>query len=241
MISYILLSYCIHWSQVNEDMVLIVEISKGVLGIERHQILSDVNLEIYQGEFCYLTGRSGTGKSTLLKTLYAAHPLIGGSAEVAGFSLSALTKDSIPDLRRKIGMVFQDFKLFPNWTVKRNLSYVLEATGWTDREQAYHRVEEVLNEVGLLSKIDEPAYALSGGEQQRLCVARATLNKPALIIADEPTGNLDAQTSDEIFELFKHINLQLGTAIIFATHDQRLKNQYPARTLVCVDGTLREE
>ena len=219
---------------------MVVNLQQCVIGNEGKEVMQDVNLQVMQGEFCYLTGRSGTGKSTLLKTLYGEYPLVSGFADVAGFDLSKLSKEEVPDLRRKIGMVFQDFRLFPSWTVKRNLTFILEATDWKDKTKALNRVDEVLSSVGLTSMIDRKAFSLSGGEQQRLCIARAILNTPELIIADEPTGNLDPQSSDEVFQLFQQINQEFGTATIFATHDSRLINDYPARVMNCVEGGLIE-
>lgn len=204
-------------------------------------VLEDVDLQLSNAEFCYLVGRSGTGKSTLLKTLYGEYPLLNGQAQVVDFNLAQLDKNQVPDLRRQIGMVFQDFRLFPQWTVGRNLSFILKATDWTDADKAMARVEEVLNEVHLLDAIDRDAYTLSGGEQQRLCIARAILNTPKLIIADEPTGNLDPQSSDEVFNLFREINETYGTATIFATHDTRLIDRFPARVLLCENQTLTEQ
>ena len=219
---------------------MVVNLQQCVIGNEGKEVMHEVNLQVMQGEFCYLTGRSGTGKSTLLKTLYGEHPLVSGHADVAGFDLSKLSKEKTPDLRRKIGMVFQDFRLFPSWTVKRNLTFILEATDWKDKTKALKRVDEVLASVGLTDMIDRKAFSLSGGEQQRLCIARAILNTPELIIADEPTGNLDPQSSDDVFKLFQQINQEFGTATIFATHDSRLINDYPARVIDCVDGALVE-
>lgn len=220
---------------------MVVNLQQCIIGNEGKEVMHDVNLQVMQGEFCYLTGRSGTGKSTLLKTLYGEFPLVSGFAEVAGFDLAKLSKGLVPDLRRKIGMVFQDFRLFPSWTVKRNLTFILEATDWKDKTKAFKRVDEVLASVGLTEMIDRRAFSLSGGEQQRLCIARAILNTPELIIADEPTGNLDPQSSDEVFQLFQQINQEFGTATIFATHDSRLINDYPARVIDCVDGGLVEK
>ncbi len=220
---------------------MLVNLQQCVIGNEGKEVMRDVNLEVIQGEFCYLTGRSGTGKSTLLKTLYGEYPLVSGNANVVGFDLSKLPKDQVPDLRRKIGMVFQDFRLFPNWTVKRNLTFILEATDWKDKDKALNRVDEVLSAVGLSEMIDRRAFSLSGGEQQRLCIARAILNTPELIIADEPTGNLDPQSSDEVFELFQQINQEFGTATIFATHDSRLIDDFPARVMDCENGTVLEK
>ncbi len=219
---------------------MVVNLQQCVIGNEGKEVMHDVNLQVMQGEFCYVTGRSGTGKSTLLKTLYGEYSLLSGFADVLGFDLSKISKIEIPDLRRKIGMVFQDFSLFPSWSVKRNLTFILEATDWKDKTKVLSRVDDVLASVGLTDMIDRKVFSLSGGEQQRLCIARAILNTPELIIADEPTGNLDPQSSDEVFQLFQQINQDFGTATIFATHNSRLINDYPARVIDCVDGLLVE-
>lgn len=219
---------------------MVVNLQQCQIGNEGKVVMQDVNLQVMPGEFCYLTGKSGAGKSTLLKTLYGEYPLVSGYADVVGFDLTQLPVEEIPDLRRKIGMVFQDFRLFPSWTVKRNLTFILEATDWTDKTIALKRVNEVLHSVGLIGLNDRKAFSLSGGEQQRLCIARAILNTPELIIADEPTGNLDPQSSDDVFQLFQQINQDFGTATIFATHDSRLINDYPARIIDCDEGTLIE-
>ena len=219
---------------------MVVNLQQCVIGNEGKEVMHDVNLQVMQGEFCYVTGRSGAGKSTLLKTLYGQYSLLSGYAELLGFDLSKISKEEIPDLRRKIGMVFQDFSLFPSWTVKRNLTFILEATDWKDKTKVLSRVDDVLASVGLTDMIDRKVFSLSGGEQQRLCIARAILNTPELIIADEPTGNLDPQSSDEVFQLFQQINQDFGTATIFATHDSRLINDYPARVIDCVEGVSVE-
>ena len=219
---------------------MVVNLQQCVIGNEGKEVMHDVNLQVMQGEFCYVTGRSGTGKSTLLKTLYGEYSLLSGFADVLGFDLSKISKIEIPDLRRKIGMVFQDFSLFPSWSVKRNLTFILEATDWKDKTKVLSRVDDVLASVGLTDMIDRKVFSLSGGEQQRLCIARAILNTPELIIAYEPTGNLDPQSSDEVFQLFQQINQDFGTATIFATHNSRLINDYPARVIDCVDGLLVE-
>ncbi len=219
---------------------MVVNLQQCVIGNEGKEVMQDVNLQVMQGEFCYVTGRSGTGKSTLLKTLYGEYSLLSGYAEVLGFDLYKISEIEIPDLRRKIGMVFQDFSLFPSWSVKRNLTFILEATDWKDKTKVLSRVDDVLASVGLTDMIDRKVFSLSGGEQQRLCIARAILNTPELIIADEPTGNLDPQSSDEVFQLFQQINQDFGTATIFATHNSRLINDYPARVIDCVDGLLVE-
>jgi len=219
---------------------MVVNLQQCVIGNEGKEVMQDVNLQVMQGEFCYVTVRSGTGKSTLLKTLYGEYSLLSGFADVLGFDLSKISKIEIPDLRRKIGMVFQDFSLFPSWSVKRNLTFILEATDWKDKTKVLSRVDDVLASVGLTDMIDRKVFSLSGGEQQRLCIARAILNTPELIIADEPTGNLDPQSSDEVFQLFQQINQDFGTATIFATHNSRLINDYPARVIDCVDGLLVE-
>lgn len=219
----------------------VVEVTNGIFGTEDIDLLHDVNFSIMNAEFCYLTGKSGSGKTTLLKTLYGEYSLKAGNAHVTGVDLTRLKRSEVPDLRRRIGMVFQDFRLFYHWTVQKNLSFVLRATGWDEKDKAMQRIEEVLLDVQLHDKLDRLAYTLSGGEQQRLCIARALLNTPQLIIADEPTGHLDPTTSDEVFDLIKEVNETHGTATIFATHDTRLMERWPARHLQCEEQTIIEQ
>ena len=203
-------------------------------------ILNKVNFALAQAESCYIIGKSGSGKTSFLKTIYGNLPLKSGKAMVAGFELSNIGKKQVPALRRKIGMVFQDFILFDNWTVGRNLLYILEATGWKDRNQMVARVMEVLGMVGLHGYEKKPIHHLSGGEQQRVVIARALLNNPPVIIADEPTGNLDPDTSDEILYLLNRLSREFGTSIIIATHDYRLINKFPARVYKCGEGKFEE-
>lgn len=198
------------------------------------KVLHGVNLRISEGEFVYLIGKTGSGKSSLLKTLYAALPLTIGQGVVAGENLSTLNRHTIPGLRRKLGIVFQDFNLLTDRTVGANLGFVLSATGWKSTDQQA-RVDKVLEEVGLSGKADKMPFQLSGGEQQRVAIARALLNDPALILADEPTGNLDPETSDEIMLLLRRLAKQRNTAVLFATHDYRILEQFPARIVRCVN------
>lgn len=197
-------------------------------------ILSDVNVEVNKGEFVYLIGKTGTGKSSFMKTLYGDLPLKEGEGEIVDFDLRKLQDREIPFLRRKLGVVFQDFKLLNDRTVKDNLLFVLKATGWKDKIAMDSKVDGVLDKVDMKSKSFKYPYQLSGGEQQRVAIARALLNDPELILADEPTGNLDPQTSVEVMELLKAINA-LGNTILMATHDYALLLKYPSKTLKC-DG-----
>ncbi len=194
-------------------------------------ILSDVNITVSRSEFVYLVGKTGTGKSSLLKTLYGELPLKNGTANVAGFDLKDLTWKTVPFLRRNIGIVFQDFQLLTDRNVHDNLKFVLSATGWNDEKAIEDKIEEVLGKVGLKSKGFKYPYELSGGEQQRIDIARALLNSPKLILADEPTGNLDPETTEEIMNLLFQIGKDLGTAIVMATHDYIVINKYPARMI----------
>jgi cell division transport system ATP-binding protein len=202
-------------------------------------ILSDVNFSINKGEFVFLIGRTGSGKSSLLKTLYADLWLQQGTAQVAGFPIEGLKPSERPFLRRKIGVVFQDFQLFMDRNVNDNLLWVLEATGWTDSSKIKARIAEVLMQVGLASSKDKMPHQLSGGEQQRVVIARALLNEPKILFADEPTGNLDPEVSAQILKLFLDIN-KAGTAILMATHDFDMIRKFPARILNCENGKVIE-
>lgn len=204
-------------------------------------ILQNVHLKITKGEFTYLIGKTGSGKSSLLKTLYAALPLKEGRGEVSGFDLTKLNRHSIPLLRRKLGIVFQDFNLLTDRTVEKNLRFVLEATGWKEESQMKARMVEVLEQVALGDKLYKMPHELSGGEQQRVVIARALLNQPELIIADEPTGNLDPETSDDILLLMRQLAQKHDTAVLFATHDYRILEHFPARIIRCLNGKVLEE
>lgn len=202
-------------------------------------ILSDINLTIKAGEFVYVTGKVGTGKSSLIKTLNAELPLQKGIGEVAGFNLQNIKHKAISQLRRKLGVVFQDFRLLPDRNVFDNLEFVLKATGWRNRLEITERIGQVLKRVGMFDAKRKMPYQLSGGEQQRVVIARAILNDPLIILADEPTGNLDPETSTEIMELFLELNRE-GKTIIISTHDFAVIASKPARTLVCAGGMISD-
>jgi cell division transport system ATP-binding protein len=202
-------------------------------------ILSDVNLEVKQGEFIYVIGKTGSGKSSLLKTLYADLELKEGAGHIVDFDLATLKEDDIPFLRRKIGIVFQDFKLLPDRTVKDNMIFVLKATGWTDNTEMLQKIDEVLDKVGMKDFANKMPHQLSGGEQQRVAIARALLNDPELILADEPTGNLDPQTSAEVLEVLRKIN-ENGKTVLMSTHDYALLVKFPFKTLKCEDAKIFE-
>ncbi|MFN5188752.1 MAG: cell division ATP-binding protein FtsE [Chitinophagia bacterium] len=204
-------------------------------------ILQDVNLNVQKGEFVYLVGKTGTGKSSLLKTLYGELTLTEGVGYVVGFNLKEMDWKKLPFLRRNLGVVFQDFQLLSDRNVNENLSFVLKATGWQDEQLIQQKIDDVLNKVGLQNKGFKMTYEMSGGEQQRVDIARAMLNSPKLILADEPTGSLDPETSDEIMHLLFQIAKEDGTAIIMATHDYMVVNKFPARTLTTEGGRLVEK
>jgi cell division transport system ATP-binding protein len=203
------------------------------------KIISDINLNVNHGEFIYIIGKTGSGKSSFMKTLYADITLTDGEATIVDYDLNGLIDKDIPYLRRKIGMVFQDFKLLPDRTVANNLLFVLKATGWIDQQEMDNKVVEVLQKVGMESMANKMPHQLSGGEQQCVAIARALLNDPELILADEPTGNLDPQTSGEILEVLKKVNA-LGKTILMATHDYALLLKYPSKTLKCEDSSIFE-
>lgn len=206
---------------------------------DKNPVLHDVSFEIEKGEFVFLVGRTGSGKSSLLKTLYADLPLRMGEIQVAGFNIGGIKSSQVPMLRRKLGIIFQDFQLFQDRSIYDNLLFVMKATGWTDKSKMRTRLTEVLMQVGLGSVEKKFPHQLSGGEQQRVVIARALINEPQILMADEPTGNLDPHVSDEILKLFQQIN-KSGTAVLMATHDHRLIKKFPARVLKCDDGKIRD-
>lgn len=217
----------------------IVELIDAEIYQRENLILSDVNLEVNKGEFIYVIGKVGTGKSSLIKTLNGEIPLLFGNGTVVGFQLNGMKQRDIADLRRKLGVVFQDFRLLIDRNVHDNLEFVLKATGWKDKIEIEARIAEVLDKVGALDKIKQMPHQLSGGEQQRVVIARAILNNPELILADEPTGNLDPETSEEILDLFNTINQQ-GKTVIIVTHNYAAIAKKPARTLVCANGVISD-
>lgn len=217
----------------------IVTVQEASIFQDNDTVLSNVNFTINKGEFVYLIGRTGSGKSSLLKTLYADIPLRLGDMKVAGHDIKNIKPKEIPHLRRKLGIIFQDFELFQDRTVSENLEFVLRATGWKDRSKIKKRAAEVLMQVGLGSISSKMPFQLSGGEQQRVVIARALLNEPSILLADEPTGNLDPEVSMGIFDLFKQIN-KSGTAILMATHDFKLIESHAFRTLTCENGKVSD-
>lgn len=216
----------------------IIEISNANIHQGDNLVLQNVNLRINKGEFVYLVGKTGTGKSSLLKTMYGELPLKDGEGVVVGYDLKKLTWKTVPYLRRSIGVVFQDFQLLTDRNVNENLKFVLRATGWKDEKLMNEKIADVLDKVGLKSKGFKMPFEMSGGEQQRVDIARALLNSPKLILADEPTGNLDPETSDEIMQLLFHISRDYGTAIVMATHDYIVINKFPARMVRTEKGQI---
>ena len=206
---------------------------------ENKVVLSQINLEVKEGEFLYIIGKTGTGKSSFMKTLYGDLQLTTGTGSIVGYDLANLKEDDIPFLRRKIGVVFQDFQLLPDRSVNENMLFVLKATGWTDKTEMQNKIDDVLQRVGMVGLTNKMPHQLSGGEQQRVAIARALLNDPELILADEPTGNLDPQTSVEVLSVLKKIN-ENGKTVIMATHDYALLMKFPSKTLKCEDNTIFE-
>ncbi len=202
-----------------------------------NMVLNNISINVEPGEFIYLIGRTGSGKSSLLKTLYGELPLTEGEGEIAGFDLRKLKRSKTPYLRRKLGIIFQDFQLLPDRNVFKNLEFVMKATGWKNKKDIKNRANEVLNMVGLASKDFKKPFELSGGEQQRLVIARALINHPDVILADEPTGNLDPEVADGIYKLMKSIT-ETGTAVIMATHDYRMLEKHPSRIFKIEQNTL---
>ena len=198
-------------------------------------VIYGMDMEIEKGDFVYIVGKVGTGKTSIIRTMIAEHRPGKGTATVCGYDLSTIRPKEVPFLRRRLGVVFQDFQLLTDRTVEDNLSFVLKATGWKDRAAADRRIREVLEAVGMETKAHKMPHQLSGGEQQRIAIARALLNKPEVIIADEPTGNLDGETADGIMQLLSRINREEGTAIVMVTHNRDIVEQYPGRVFLCKD------
>ncbi|WP_295768517.1 ATP-binding cassette domain-containing protein [uncultured Mucilaginibacter sp.] len=207
---------------------------------QKHLVLSDVNLHIDKGDFVWLIGLTGSGKSSLLKVIYGDLNITNGEGHAGGYDLRKLASRDVPYLRRKLGIVFQDFQLLTDRTIEQNLQFVMKATGWKDKNLIAERIRDVLEKVGLRSKIKKMPHELSGGEQQRVVIARALLNDPEIILADEPTGNLDPDTSEEIVMLLKQISLS-GTAVVCATHDYHIIRQFPSRIVKCESGKVLQD
>ncbi|MFA5620347.1 MAG: ATP-binding cassette domain-containing protein [Weeksellaceae bacterium] len=218
----------------------VVKLERAFIYQRNYLVLSNVDVELKEGEFSYLIGKTGSGKSSLLKVLYGALPLNEGYGHVTGMELNGMRTSQIPKLRRHLGIVFQDFQLLLDRNVEKNLSFVLHATGWNNKNLIKDRIDEVLESVGMISKKKMMPFRLSGGEQQRISIARALLNNPKLILADEPTGNLDPETSAEIMNLILRLSEDQNMAVLMATHDYNIIRKFPARTLRCEDGKVVE-
>ena len=220
-------------------MQKVLELINADIFVEKEKkVLSEINFSIGKGEFAYLIGRTGSGKSSLLKTLYADLPLYNGKIDIAGYSLNQITDKQVPFLRRKLGIIFQDFQLFFDRSIEENLFFVMQATGWKDKSQMKHKLAEVLMNVGLSGSGKKFPHQMSGGEQQRIVIARALLNSPEILLADEPTGNLDPKVAEEILQLFLEINKKNEMAVLMATHNFNFLERYPARMLKCEQGIV---
>jgi cell division transport system ATP-binding protein len=215
----------------------LIELSKASIYQKTNLVLADVNMKIQKGEFVYLIGKTGSGKSSLLRSLYADITLAEGDGKIAGFDLRKIKQKEIPYLRRKLGIIFQDFQLLTDRSVNDNLLFVLKATGWKNKNEMQMRIKDVLAKVGLNTKDFKYPHELSGGEQQRVAIARALLNNPDVILADEPTGNLDPETSEGIMNLLFDIS-KSGTAVVMASHDYALFSKFPSRTIKCENGRI---
>ena len=204
-------------------------------------VIYDFSMDVYPGDFVYIVGKVGTGKTSIIRTIIAENPLYKGEGEACGYKLNNIKDKEIPYLRRKMGVVFQDFQLLMDRSVEENLLFVLRATGWSDEEQMKKRIKAVLDAVGMDLKAHKMPHQLSGGEQQRIAIARSLLNEPQVIIADEPTGNLDNETADGIMKLLTGINKEKGTAVVMVTHNRQIFEKYPGRVMVCKDETCCEQ
>ncbi len=204
-------------------------------------VIYGLDMDVYPGDFVYIVGKVGTGKTSIIRTIIAENPLLKGSGEACGFKLCGIREKEIPYLRRKMGVVFQDFQLLMDRSVEENLLFVLRATGWKNEDEMSKKITQVLEAVGMERKAHKMPHQLSGGEQQRIAIARALLNEPEVIIADEPTGNLDPETADGIMQLLTSINKEKGTAVVMVTHNRQIFDKYPGRVMVCADERCEEQ
>ena len=204
-------------------------------------VIYGLDMDVFPGDFVYIVGKVGTGKTSIIRTIIAENPLLKGSGEACGFKLNGIREKDIPYLRRKMGVVFQDFQLLMDRSVEENLSFVLRATGWKSEEEMSRKITHVLEAVGMERKAHKMPHQLSGGEQQRIAIARALLNEPEVIIADEPTGNLDPETADGIMQLLTGINKEKGTAVVMVTHNRQIFDKYPGRVMVCAEERCEEQ
>ncbi len=237
----LLLDVGIKTSTLEFRMSTVVKFEEATIFQDERPVVGNLSIEIQNGEFVYLLGKTGSGKSSFLRTLYADLPLQNGEGFVAGYNLRSIKRNEIPYLRRKLGIVFQDFQLLNDRTVYNNLRFVMKATGWKDEKKIQERIAEVLKETNLEGKENKLPHELSGGEQQRVSIARALVNKPELILADEPTGNLDPETSEEIMKLLMRLCKDDGVAILFATHDMIVYNKFKSRTLLFENGAVKHD
>lgn len=224
-----------------EDRSAIISFSDADIINGEATVIYGLDMEVYPGDFVYIVGKVGTGKTSIIRTIIAENPLYKGKGEVCGYDLTGIRDKDIPYLRRKLGVVFQDFQLLMDRSVEENLLFVMRATGWKSEERMHKRMTEVLEAVGMERKAHKMPHQLSGGEQQRIAIARSLLNEPQVIIADEPTGNLDNETADGIMKLLTGINKEKGTAIVMVTHNRQIFEKYPGRIMVCKDETCQEQ
>lgn len=220
---------------------ILLEFNDATIGNGNSSVIFNFNMTVSEGDFVYIVGKVGSGKTSIIRTIIAENSLHSGSGHVCGFDLSAMKEKNIPQLRRKIGIIFQDFQLLMDRTVHDNLEFVLRSTGWKDESEVEKRIAKVLNDVGMSTKSHKMPYHLSGGEQQRIAIARALLNDPVLILADEPTGNLDTETANGIMELLCRINRDSRTAIVMVTHNNSLVEAYPGRIFICNHEECQEK